>query len=76
MITESQADTIVKVFLCHPTPSLLEEPEIKKAKLAIKKHYQSIRRKMPFTEAEIFCKKFWLMNYLRECMNESDVSAS
>lgn len=60
-----ETEFIVKVLLCHPTPSIEEDQEIKKAKLCIKKRYQQIRREMTFTEAEIQSKKEWLESYLQ-----------
>ena len=56
---------IIKVLLCHPTPSIEEDPEVKKAKLAIKKKYGKLRGEMSFTEAEIQAKTEWLNSYFQ-----------
>lgn len=56
---------VVKVLLCHPTPSILEEPEVKEAKLSIKKRYRELSRSADFTSAEIQAKKEWLESYLQ-----------
>lgn len=72
MLSPKQSETIVKVFLSHPTPAILEESEIKKAKAQIKKRYREIRNSCKevgnarFTMAEIQSKREWIEEYLRE----------
>ena len=62
---------IVKVLLCHPTPAIEAEPEVKRAKLWIKKRYRDIRNGLKdkgnvrFTEAEIQAKTEWLKDYFQ-----------
>jgi len=71
MIDPKQCEFIVKVLLCHPTPAILEEPEVKKEKLWIKKRYREIRNESKakgntrFTEAEILAKVEWLQSFLK-----------
>ena len=68
------AEFIVKVLLCHPTPAILQEPEIKKAKLFIKKRYREIwnaskdKGNVRFTEAEIQAKTEWLSQFLNNSL--------
>ena len=69
-MNDKRLNIIVKVFLCHPTPSIEEDPEVKKSKLWIKKRYREIRNSnkdkgnVRFTDAEIQAKIEWLKEYI------------
>jgi hypothetical protein len=71
MIHPQDCEFIVKVLLCHPTPAMLEDPDIQREKLWIKKRYREIRNEskdrgtVRFTEAEIVTKTEWLQSYLQ-----------
>ncbi len=58
-----KAELIAKVLCCHPFEGD-QTPEVKDGRKAIKKRYQEIRRKMPFTQAELVSKVEWLKSVL------------
>lgn len=58
-----KAELIAKVLCCHPFEGDRDE-EVEFARLSIKKRYQSIRRQMPFTQAELVSKVEWLKTVL------------
>jgi hypothetical protein len=63
---KDHSEFIVKVLLCHPSELVEQTPELKKAKQAIKKRYQELKRELPFTESEIQAKTEWLESYLQK----------
>ena len=64
------AELIVMVLLCHPTPAILEEPEVKKHRINLKKRYRELRNAKKdlgtrrFSDAEVEAKVEWVEKIL------------